>query len=172
MRRFEQLVQPMQFVKGVHSRKEFDKPGEQQRQAEARFPELVAESHLHLWKPGDPIPTKGRRFLIGVDTASLYDMRLLDDLDEALTAGRIRDDRLDVFQYWTECKTQEDIEQFFPGMELARIFHSPVVGLWENDILIKQASGALGRELLVEYYGLNRKPRTLFDRIVGALRPD
>jgi hypothetical protein len=170
MRRFEQLIQPMHFIKGDQNRKGFDKPGEQQRQAEARFPELVAESRLHLWKPGDPIPTQGRRFLIGVDTASRYDMRLLDELDEALAAGRMQDDRLDVFQYWTECMTQADLEQYFPGMELTRIFHSPVVGLWEDSILIKQASGAPGRDLLVEYFDLDRKPRTLFHRIVGAFR--
>jgi hypothetical protein len=62
-------------------------PGEQQRQVELEFPDLVAQGPLHWWSPGEEIVTNRRRLLIGVAAYSEMDMRLLDQVREAV-AGR------------------------------------------------------------------------------------
>src|SRR5712692_6485641 len=84
---------------------------------------LIAESRLHWWEPGDPIPSQGRRFLIGVATWCGYDMRLLDALNEAVRRGQTRSDRIDVFDFddvtllRSDGKPKRELEQYIPGMD-------------------------------------------------------
>ena len=64
-------------------------PGDQQREAIRRFPEVVARSPLKLWRPGDPIPPMGDRVLIGVAAGwSLPELLILDALAEEVAQGR------------------------------------------------------------------------------------
>lgn len=125
-----------------------------QERAEEELPKLVSASGLHMWRPGDPILQRGRRTLVGVGAWSREDLRLLDALAEAAASGGSGGDRIDVFLFWRECKNQEQLERFVPGMDISSIFHSPVVGVWEDGALRQCASGAEGRDLLLAMYGL------------------
>ena len=105
MKRFDDFIVPMVLPKAGSTPEDFGKPiMEQQQKAREEFPSLVVQAGLHLWKPGDAIAEQGTRFLIGVGTYCLYDMRLLDALVEARASGKTGKDRLDVFDcsdIWT-----------------------------------------------------------------------
>ena len=122
--------------------------------AESEFRTLLNASRTKLWKPGDPIYRNGIRFLVGVATWSRQDMRLLDNIEKALLEHKYDNDRVDIFDFWSECHIQEELDRYIPGMEINAIFHSPVVGRWENGILTAKTSGFRGRNLLLSYFGL------------------
>src|SRR5437763_13752060 len=48
------------------------------------FPATVADSHLRMRKPGDPIASRGIWALFGVAMWSQYDMHLLDVINQAV----------------------------------------------------------------------------------------
>ena len=131
---------------------------EHQERAVDEFPGLATASGLHPWRPGDPIPGNGRRVLVGVGSWSGYDLLLLDALADVVRSGKTGGDRVDVFQFWQDCSTQEQLDQFIPGMQIQSIFHSPVVGVWEDGMLKQTASGAEGRDLMTKLYGLSVSP--------------
>ena len=91
------------------------------------------------------------RFLIGVVIWSLYDLRLLDALDTALSNGN-RTERVDVFDI-DSCQTKEELSVFIPN--IGKVLQPPIVGVWHNGLQIKQASGALGRDILVKAFALS-----------------
>jgi hypothetical protein len=114
------------------------------------FPELVARnSRLHLWEPDAPIPSTGRRLLIGVATWSGYDMALLDLLGQETVSDSVRIEVFDTAQ----CHSQADFDRIIPG--IGRVFHTPVVGLWVDGVLTENASGAAGRDLVARVCGLD-----------------
>lgn len=127
-------------------------PSAEQDHAEKQFPLLTGGSNLHLWRPGDAICSKGRRILIGVATYSLYDMRLLDRVDETLRGLGDQALRVDVFST-LDCKTQEDFNQYVPG--IGNVWQTPVVGIWENGRLEETASGAAARRLVAQAGGFD-----------------
>jgi hypothetical protein len=61
------------------------------------------------------------------------DLNLLDRVCEALKGNQ-----LDMF-ILTECKSQSEIEGFVAGVGL--VYHSPVVGVWEEGRLTASVSG-------------------------------
>jgi hypothetical protein len=56
------------------------------------FPQIVRNSRLTLWKPGDAV-VAGRRLLVGVANWSLYDLSLLDVISDAIREGHSPLDR-------------------------------------------------------------------------------
>jgi hypothetical protein len=127
-------------------------PGQQQRFVEAHFPDEVAVSNLRLWQPGNAVPTTGKRFLIGVATYSVYDMRLLDVVDEFLGQGKSGLFQVDVFSV-AQCKSQEDFGKYIS--DLGTVLQTPVVGLWEEGALTEKAQGKAGRDLILQVCGLD-----------------
>jgi hypothetical protein len=124
---------------------------EENDQAEQLFPVLIQQSHLQSWNPGDPIHG-GRRLLVGVATWSLYDLSLLDVLDQVIAEGCSGLDRIDVFDM--DQTKQGAFEHYVPG--LGKVVRTPVAGLWEDGILgdkgfgwraIRLISGLLGVSL-------------------------
>src|SRR5215471_5072327 len=97
MSRFGSLIQSFVLIKGLHTKEDFEMPARHQRWAAAEFPNRVAQSRLHLWRPTDPIVARGTRLFVGIATWSGFDLRLLDILDQALQEGTILDDHIDVF---------------------------------------------------------------------------
>ncbi len=122
--------------------------GEENDQAEQLFPILIEQSHLHLWRPGNPIAA-GRRLLVGVANWSLYDLSLLEVLDLVVKEGRSGVDRIDVFDL--DQMERGDFEDYIP--ELGKVVVTPVAALWKDGILddkgcgwraIRLISGVLG----------------------------
>ncbi len=69
--------------------------------------------------------------MVGVATWSLYDLSLLDALDQFVTEEYCRVDRIDVFNL--DRLERGDFEQYLPG--LGKVLGTPVAGHWENGIL-------------------------------------
>ncbi len=118
---------------------------------------MLAGSGLNAWHLGDPVPTIGQRILIGIAAWSVYDLRLLDALKQACT-GRLgtlaRIDILDIDAASRASGGWDYLGRIFPG--IGNIYHTSVVGIWENDTLIQTASGATGRGLIIDRYSLSR----------------
>jgi hypothetical protein len=126
-------------------------PGEQQEQILAALPVRAKEIGVRVWKPGDPIPSHGRRLLIGVTQWSRDDLEVLDAVCEV-----VKGDQLDMF-ILGECKSQAEIEDYVPGV--GPVFQSPVVGVWEDGILVDKGSGWEAKQLLARHGVLNPAPR-------------
>jgi hypothetical protein len=113
------------------------------------FPAAVAASHLHLWKPGDPIPDRGTRILIGAATWSGYEMHLLDVIDDALTTMSGGAPRVDVFNAGA-LTSPEAFAQYTPGLDW---FQTPVVGVWRDGRLVERKSGYDATEFVARMFG-------------------
>ncbi|HWG47497.1 MAG TPA: hypothetical protein VN688_32340 [Gemmataceae bacterium] len=120
--------------------------------ADRRFSELVAASPFHLWHPGDPIPERDVRYLIGVATWSGYDMRLLDALAEALTAHPNDPPVIDVFNT-ADCPHPQDFHRYISG--LGTVSHTPVMGFWNNGELKWSGQGYDAREWIAGIFDLS-----------------
>jgi hypothetical protein len=81
-------------------------------------------------------------------------MRLLDDLNEARMRHPNPNKRSEVF-HTDDIRDQKLLDQYVPG--IGKVFGIPVVGIWENGILIQKGSGAVALNLLVDRYSLNRE---------------
>src|SRR5262249_2718711 len=118
-------------------------PAEQQAYILSRLPTCAQERGVRVWTPEDGIPTRGRRFLIGVTQYSLRDLDLLDSVCETLKGYQ-----LDMFVL-SQCKSQSEIEDFIAG--IGPMYHSPAVGVWEDGRLIASGSGLKAIQLLAGY---------------------
>jgi hypothetical protein len=101
------------------------------------------ERGVRVWNPKDRIPLRGRRFLIGITQYSPRDLNLLDCACEALEGNQ-----LDMF-ILSQCKSQSEIEDFITG--IGPVYHSPVVGVWEDGYLTTSGSGWNAIQLLAGY---------------------
>jgi hypothetical protein len=140
MKRFSSLLEPRSEMSVA----------QQQRDAAEQLAGLLRGSRLHLWQPGDPVPSRGRRILLGVASYSLPDLALLDTLNEAHVQGSIWP-RLDVFNV-LQCQSIQDFERYVPG--IGKVFQTPVVGYWEEGLLKERAWGKAGRDLLAKVLNL------------------
>src|SRR5205823_2844807 len=112
--------------------------GELQRRAGELFPERVGLSPFRLWSPGQPIPAKGRRILIGVAARySLQDLELLDKLSERVEGAR-SPEVIDVFDA-SSIPRPEEFQAYVPG--LTRVLQTPVLGVWDNGTFVRSATG-------------------------------
>jgi hypothetical protein len=105
------------------------RPAEQQAHILSRLPTRAQERGVQVWKPGDGIPTRGRRFLIGVTQYSARDLNLLDSVCETLKGNR-----LDMFVL-SQCNSQSEIEDFVAG--IGPVYQSPVVGSGRTDVSLQ-----------------------------------
>jgi len=117
-------------------------PGDQQRYVISEFSKRVEDSGLKLWKPGDPIQNRGKRFLVSVAEFSREDLELLDALSELSDRSQ-----LDIFML-SKCKSQSDIELYVP--DVGPVDQSPVVGIWEDGVLVAKASGWQAKQILTK----------------------
>jgi hypothetical protein len=118
-------------------------PAEQQVYILSALRTRAQAKGLRVWKPENGIPSRGRRFLIGVTQYSRPDLELLDAVCDILKGGQ-----LDIFVL-SECKSQAEIESFVAG--IGPVFQSPVVGIWEDGRLIAKGSGWEAMQLLAGY---------------------
>jgi hypothetical protein len=130
-------------------------PGELQEQASKRFPNVVDESHMEIWRPTDsPFEPHDQDVLIGVATYSLEDLKLLDEIEERLRNRSVLEN-ISVFDV-SAFSEMGDFERHLPG--IGKVFQTPVVGFWKNGQLTDRLSGAAARDWLVDRYRLSRNP--------------
>lgn len=96
-------------------------------------------------------PQQANRILIGFAPYSLHDLKLLDAVLEKVLNSKDRKEHIEVFDVLT-CQNQEAFNQFIPG--IGKVIETPVVGIWENTVLVDKASGTKARNLLIERYRL------------------
>lgn len=118
--------------------------GVRQKERDAQFPAIVAESPFRLWHPGDRIKPTGDRVLIGVATWSPPDLAMLDIL-ASLASAREANLDIDVFNV-SSCPTTAAFEEYVPG--IGAVFHTPVVGVWIDGVLTDKSSGKRARDLI------------------------
>jgi len=121
--------------------------GPSQDVAHRAFQDILAQSAFHTWIPGNSIPLRGTRVLIGVGASfSLPDLALLDQIHpivEKLAGATVEVfDASDV----RNVATPSDFEKFIPG--IGKVFHTPVIGVWSEGKLIISASGYEAREFV------------------------
>jgi len=126
-------------------------PEKVQLQASRELPSFLAQSRLNHWTSNSGIPSQGIRFLIGVACWSLYEMRLLDALDYVL-AKEATLVQIDVFDI-DECLSQEDIDKRLPG--IGRVYHTPVVGVWQDGEQVYCGSGYAGRAMVANHFEID-----------------
>ena len=128
-------------------------PGDQPGYVSTRLPEALVDSPISVWQRGQSISSMGRRTLLGIAPYSLPDLELLDAVTEALKQrGPDREDLVQVFDVLT-CKSMKDFDDCIPG--IGQVYQTPVVGIWEDGVLIEKGSGAKARQVVIERYRLS-----------------
>jgi len=122
-------------------------PGDQQLLRSELLPSVVANTRMSMWSPGESFPATGARILIGVVTWSLYDLDLLDTLDQST----FDHDTVHVFDL-DSCATQSDIENYIPG--IGKVCQTPVLGYWQDGQQLHREQGAAARDWLRNRYTL------------------
>jgi hypothetical protein len=122
-------------------------PMDQARYVSAGLDRLFAGGPISFWSPEESIPMEGRWILVGFAPYSLPELELLDKIKEALERSLTRREKVQIFNV-LDCKTMADLEKYIPG--IGNVCHTPVVGIWQNGVLIQKASGAEGRRLILE----------------------
>lgn len=155
--RFSKLITAFLIVKNASTPEDWTRPGEEQGEAQKRFPGLVETSRLHLWMPGDDIPKRGKRFLIGAATYSLIEMYILDALNEWLE--REPTVKVDVFDL--SAYSLDEIAGYIPN---AQAKSSPVLGIWSDGQFVRSLEGGAANKYLREYFQLDAILEKLTER--------
>jgi hypothetical protein len=148
--RFSDSYTPMKGIE-VFELAERLPPKEQCAYISSRLPEVLRETKISMWDPQRAAPQSGRLILIGLAPYALLDLRLLGALTERLAHVNAREQRLEVFDI-LECKNMDDLEKRIP--DIGKVYHSPILGIWDDGALVQRASGAQARDLMVEYFNL------------------
>lgn len=126
---------------------------QEQSLAAARFPQAVEESHLVLWKPGDPVPSVGRRLLLGVAPAwNRYDLILLDVMESQLSAGSTSDVTVQVFDA-DQCRTPEEVAAVVPGLKNPAGY--PLLSVWSDGRHLESHCGYAARQRVFDILEFN-----------------
>ena len=112
-------------------------PADLQSRAQQSFPSRVAQSHLSMRKPCNPIPSTGVFIVIGVASYSPMELQLLDDVDAAHHNWH-NHAQVAVFDV-LDCQTTADFERYLPGIGL--VAQSPVVAIWQHGRLLLKQTG-------------------------------
>lgn len=132
-------------------------PQQQAEWATAQIEKMLTERTMNTWHVDDPIPRVSQRILIGIVPWSGYDLRLLDALSQAYSGAHRPEEQLEIFDIDAAGRASggyDYLERMIPG--IGKIFQTPVVGVWEKEVLTQKATGAAGRDLIIARYGLNR----------------
>jgi len=151
MKKFEEIITPMAIRKGESNSHDAALPALQQKMEAEEFVSLLKVSRLHLWQPGDPIFASGRRILLGVMSASRYDLQLLDILNKAIQDGITGTDHFDVFNF-PYVSSLEEALQYIPDISPPGL--TPMVSRWENGVYIGTKYSSPARDELLKGYGL------------------
>ena len=96
----------------------------------------------------------GRRLVLGVAAWSIYDVRLLTLVSDAVASGAQLGLNVVVFDA-DELLSSAELQSKFPG--IGEVFHTPIAGYWEAGQLKETASGFAGRQLVGRLLGFDPK---------------
>jgi hypothetical protein len=121
---------------------------EQQREAAKLFPVAVESSNFKLWKANNWQSEMRSRLVIGAATYVPAELALLDRINERLSkdSGSMA---VEVFNF-LDCANQEDVDIRVPG--IARVYQTPIVGLWKDHEFRQSEQGTKARELLRQLF--------------------
>ncbi|SRR5258706_9547759 len=128
-------------------------PGDQVGYISERLDEALIDSRISIWRRGEPVQRTGHWILLGIAPYSLPDLQLVDELREGLKQGSRSDESFQVFDVLS-CSTMNDFDECIPG--IGSVYQTPVLGIWENGVLVEKATGAKARQLVIERCGLKR----------------
>jgi hypothetical protein len=98
------------------------------------------------WFPDHPETHGADRLLVlGVAAWSIYDVRLLTFVGDAVAGGAQPDLHVSVFDV-DKLASSAELQRIFPG--IGEGFHTPVAGYWEAGQLKETASGFAARQLI------------------------
>ena len=107
------------------------------------------------WFPDQPETHRfDRRLVLGVAAWSIYDVRLLTLVSDAVARGTQPEFHVSVFDI-DELSSSQDLQQTFPG--IGEVFQPPVVGYWDAGQLKETASGYAAHEVVGRLLGFDPK---------------
>jgi hypothetical protein len=115
-------------------------------------PEVLDGSALTLVENPAALPRLDGA-LIGIAFYSLPDLKLVDTLVRRSRETDNLPGQIEVFDILIY-KSKRDLERILPGME--PLYGTPIVGIWKNGALIQKGSGAEGRRIISQYYGIGQ----------------
>jgi hypothetical protein len=119
--------------------------GDIQRDAGIRFWHLIAQAGVRRWSRGDPYVQTGKYVLVGLAPSySVPDLELAEAVLERFQAGSL-EAAVEFFDS-SDARAAEEMDQFIPGIR--NVFQTPIVGVWQNGVLVESASGFGGRQLV------------------------
>lgn len=105
------------------------------------------------WFPDRPETNgTGRRLILGVAVWSMYDLRLLDLVNDAVASGSHPELQVAVFNV-DELVSPTELQRIFPG--IGEVLQSPAVGYWEAGQLKETATGFHARQLVGRVLGFD-----------------
>src|SRR6266853_5797969 len=117
----------------------------------SKAPEVFRGSALVLRDELAPTPRVAGA-LVGIAFYSPSDLKIVDAL---VRRSQDRKDSnpasIEVFDILI-CKSTQDLERILPG--ITPLYGTPIVGIWENSELVEKGSGAEGRRIICQYYGI------------------
>ena len=119
---------------------------EQQRFAAAHFPDELSAHGMRLWRPGESYSLVAERYLLGVATYSVDDLKLMDMVDFDMRNGRFGEASLDFFDM-SRIKRMAEFEEYIPG--ITPVNQSPILGVWRDGILVERLQGYAARRRLI-----------------------
>lgn len=139
------------------------------REAQARFPSIVAESALSLWRPGMPVPNLANRYLVGVAvTFAVGDLRFLDVVNDCILQAADPNLIVQTFDL-DDTSSSPTLEAYYPGLSVTTLNWNshPLVGRWEYG---QFAELFVGTDGISELLGRFRSPLTAAE-ILQSVNP-
>ena len=119
------------------------------------FPEAVSQSCFSMWSSTVGPFSEGEYILIGVMMSCLYDLRLLDAIEEAIQRNPNCYPQVATVD-WSDLSLTV-LEPFGPTLSLTDVYHSPVVCAWIDGKISRMQTGSRGRDLISEKFGIDMK---------------
>jgi len=117
------------------------------------FPEAVSQSCFSMWSPDIGPSRIGEYILVGVMMSCLYDLRLLDAIEDAIQRDSTYCPQVATVD-WSDLRLNI-LEPFGPALALTDVYHSPVICIWTDGKMSTTQTGSRGRDLVCEKFGID-----------------
>ena len=116
-----------------------------QREVDGEFWMAIEASRTRRWRKGDAVLEAGRRMMVGLASYSRQDVELAQEIIDFQPR---EDSGVSVIELFNVLDVHEmrDFEQYIPG--IGAVYQTPVVGLWEDGVLVRTAQGLSGQRLV------------------------
>jgi len=164
MKTFESLLLPAMAIKGDTWDTSIVSHEQHQQNVADILPIMLAEVGLPYWRHGQDISQAGRRILFGIAPWSKYDLMFLDEMADAIRAGRTTDALIEVFSIDDACSTIAEFMQYYP---VEPQYPFPCAGLWVDGVFESIYEGHTAKAFIRSELGMpacsqtSRVPRWL-----------